>query len=184
MRTVGAAIIAMAIVLSGCAAGTPSPTSSEPPATAAEPTPDITGEVYTPIVTQVLDAPVPATMSDGRTHLAYELILSNATGSDVTIDDLRVLAPDGAPLGSFSGPTLLMKPIGVAAAVTTLSPGLQVVALLDVVLPEGATAPTALIHELALTVAVPNPPLTTATMTETMGPIEVSATPRSSSARH
>ena len=45
----------------------------------------------TPVLASVLDPPIPFKGSDGRTHLVYELELTNFTPSDLTIDRVDVL---------------------------------------------------------------------------------------------
>ena len=54
-------------------------------------------EQMTPLLLAVNDAPVPFHASDGRTHLVYELAMTNFSSGDVAIQKLEVLG-DGAVL--------------------------------------------------------------------------------------
>jgi hypothetical protein len=65
------------------------------PAMAQEPT-------LTPFVADVLWAPHPASGSDGRRHLVYELRIANTTASGLALDKVEVLdEPSGRPLLSL-----------------------------------------------------------------------------------
>ena len=49
---------------------------------------------FTPIVAEVLHAPIPFAGSDGRTHLVYELDATNFTSGKTAIKRLEVLDAD------------------------------------------------------------------------------------------
>ena len=46
----------------------------------------------TPLLLAVHDAPIPFRGSDGRTHLVYELWITNFSSGDATVEQVRVLA--------------------------------------------------------------------------------------------
>lgn len=74
-------------------------TSSAAPATSAGPA------VLTPVVADVVAAPIPVTGSDGRVHLVYELRLTNTGSQPATITSLQVKG-DGRTLVDLSGEAL------------------------------------------------------------------------------
>ncbi len=49
-------------------------------------------EEMTPLLLSVQDAPIPFTGSDSSTHLAYELLLTNFSSGDVTLEKVEILA--------------------------------------------------------------------------------------------
>src|SRR5215203_1847715 len=55
---------------------------------------DDASQDITPIVAEVPHAPIPFAGSDGRTHLVYELEMTNFTGGETTIEQLEVLDAD------------------------------------------------------------------------------------------
>ena len=66
-------------------------TSSSPPTSAA---PAAQAAAATPVLANVVAAPVPVSATDGKIHLAYELELVNAMGFDVTLTSLAVKSGD------------------------------------------------------------------------------------------
>ncbi len=52
--------------------------------------------MFTPIVASILAAPVPALSTDGKVHIAWELLLSNVVSQDVTIESVTAMADDAA----------------------------------------------------------------------------------------
>ena len=61
--------------------------------------------MLTPVVADVVAAPIPVTGSDGRVHLVYELRLTNTGSQPATITSLQVKG-DGRTLVDFSGDAL------------------------------------------------------------------------------
>ena len=54
-------------------------------------------EEMTPLLLSVQDAPIPFNGSDSSTHLVYELLLSNFSSGDVTIEKVTIIG-DGAEM--------------------------------------------------------------------------------------
>ena len=89
----------------------------------------------------------------GKTHLAYELHITNFSGSELVLKRLDVNG-DGAPLASFEGAelnSLLFRP-GATDAVDkrTIGPGLRAAAYLWITLDSDAKAPTSIRHRISV----------------------------------
>lgn len=143
---------------------TPAPEPALPPAAA------------TPMLADVVAAPIPVLGTDGKTHLAYELQVTNAMGFDVTLDS--VVVKDGErQLLSLDGERLTYRTrtLGGTAPTGKFGPAQAGLVWLDVVIDEGAPVPTALTHTLGVTLSKPMPPLLPPTMTEEgVAPVKVS----------
>ena len=86
---VAAVLIAGVAVLAGCTAApaaTPAPSIPEPAA----------AEQFTPLLASVLNPPIPVPTTDGRVHLAYELLLSNVLSQAVTVESVTAEADGNA----------------------------------------------------------------------------------------
>lgn len=85
---IGAAAL---LVITGCTATDAATTAppATPPAVLEVPA-VASGEAFTPVVGEVLAPPQLVPASDGLTHLAYELVLTNVLGQQVTIDSIVV----------------------------------------------------------------------------------------------
>jgi hypothetical protein len=131
----------------------------------------------TPVVASVIAAPIAVPTTDGKKHLAYELQLINAMGSDVTLKSLSVNA-GGEELLTLTGAglTYWTRALGAGQTPTaTLGPGQAGIVWLDVVLDGSAPVPTDLSHRIVVDLAKPMPPLLPATMTEDdVAPVTVS----------
>lgn len=156
-----------ALALAGCSsAQTPqseTATSTIPPA------------VPTPVIGSVLAAPIPVPATDGRTHLAYELMLTNPLSGNVTLDAVSVMDGDRRML-TLSGDSLKYwtRALGnPTAPANVLGPGQSATVWLDVVADDPSQVPTELTHALSITVAKPMPPLIPPKMTETIAPVTV-----------
>ena len=81
---------------------------------------------FTPLAAEVLAAPDAVLASDGRRHLAYELVLTNRTYplAKVTVRRVEAIA-GGRVIGGLSGKRLaaVMKPFGEMKPGATLRPG-------------------------------------------------------------
>lgn len=158
------ALLAAAIALTGCTATPPTPTA--PPTSAAA---QASTETFTPIVGRVLAAPAVAPSTDGRVHLAYELLLSNVLSQDVMIDEVVVTGASRALL-TLAGDDLApwMKVYGGASGSRTIGPGQQALVWLDVVVPALRDVPPTLAHTIRIRPTTPIPPVVGSPMTETL----------------
>jgi hypothetical protein len=145
-----------------------------PPATA--PVADASAESaheLTPILASVLDPPVPFEGSDGRTHLVYELQLTNFTPSDVTIDRVDVLdAARGEPVQTYGAPAVRdrLQTAGVRESAAGLGAAQMATLFVHVTLAPGKTVPGQLTHEVSATV---EGPAGTTSVTELVGQTSV-----------
>ncbi len=181
------AIVGATALLCSCAtptnpAATPTSTPpSMPPATdaTAAPTPTAAAAVQaTPVLANVVAAPVPVPTTDGKKHLAYELQLTNALDGDVTLKSLSVKGND-ANLLTLDGDRLAYwtRALGATQSpTTTLGPGRAGIVWLDVVLDASASVPTELTHTIVVELAKPMPPLLPANVSEDdVAPVTVSS---------
>jgi hypothetical protein len=139
-------------------------TSAAPPAMA------------TPLIGSVLAPPVPVPATDGRTHLAYELMVTNTLPGDVTMTSLTVQSGDKKIL-TLAGDNLKYwtRALGNSAAPTVVvGAGQSALVWLDVVIDQGAQVPADLTHSVNLNVSKPLPGLVPATLTQTVAPVTVS----------
>jgi Peptidase family M23 len=165
---VATTILTAVLTVSACSsASTPSnetTTTSTPPPMA------------TPLIGSVIAAPIPVPATDGRTHLAYELTLTNTLSGNTTVNALTARAGDKNLL-SLSGDNLKYwtRALGNSGTPTNvIGPGQSAIVWLDVVLDNGATPPTEITHSVDLTVAKPLPGLVPANLTQTVAPVTVS----------
>lgn len=170
------ALIAASLLVAACT-GAPAaaPAAAPTPATTvAAPTmavPDIppggiaASTKFTPLAVATLTTPSPVTGTDGQVHLAYELILTNATAAPVRVDRVDVLDADSQRvLLSMSGPQLAASsnPVAVGSepdgpdpgsAGTSIPGSTTAVVWLDVAV--AGPPPAALAHRLASVIAPP-----------------------------
>ncbi|MDT5082328.1 MAG: hypothetical protein QOJ80_6965, partial [Mycobacterium sp.] len=162
-------VVGVAVLIAGCGTDSKPTPSSE----AAAPTP---APAVTPVLATVVAPPVPVPATDGKVHLAYELQVTNAMGSDVTLASLEVKAGDRTLL-TLARDKLAYWTRALGAGTkptTTLGPGQAGVVWLDVVVDNGTPAPTELSHTIVVNVAKPMPPLIPATVSENVAPVTVS----------
>lgn len=107
-------------------------------------------EHMTPLLLAVQNAPVPFTGSDGRTHLVYELWLTNFSSGDAVIERVEMLG-DGAPLAALDAAAVAtrLQPAGERSATGTMAPSSSALLFLHVALAPGATIPRRLEHRVA-----------------------------------
>jgi hypothetical protein len=163
--------------LVGCAPGSePAGTapSSSTPAPATTGAPPAAAPVATPLLARVLAAPVPVPATDGRTHLVYELLLTNSMDQDVTVDSVLVRPGQGEPLLTLAGADLAdrTRVLGTTTPTGTLGPAQSALVWLDVSTGDGQ-APAELVHQVRVRPARPMPPLLPAEVTETVAPVTV-----------
>jgi hypothetical protein len=117
-------------------------------------------EQITPVVAYVLNPPQPVLASDGRQHLAYELILTNANRTAATATVRRIDALSGRRVvGSLAGARLaaVMLPFGSAKPGVKLNPGQGAFVLMDVTLARNAKVPNELVHRIQISLSPRNP---------------------------
>jgi len=145
--------------------------AAAPAARAAAPS-----EYWTPVVASVPAAPEPVLGSDGRVHLAYELLLTNRSflpPAKATVESLQVLG-GGKVVESLSGERLreLMVRFGEPTkAGATLGRGEAGFVLMDVTFKRGEKVPRRLTHRLRIATKPLN---TTAARSYLAGPTAVS----------
>ena len=129
--------------------------------------------------------PVPVTGTNGTVYLVYELYLTNATSTPVTIDSVQALDTDsGAVLQARSGADLVAharvigKPTsGTPASSVVLDGGQLAIIWVDPGVATGAALPTSLRHQVKVTFASAPNPLVPAELTEDVAATSVRALP-------
>jgi hypothetical protein len=127
------------------------------PATAAE--------QFTPVVASVVAPPQPVLASDGRRHLAYELLLINRSfnpPAKVALRSVKALA-GGKVVGSLTGKRLaaVTFPFGGTEPGSVLGKGEAAYVMMDVSFPPGAKVPRRLAHRISVAPQPPNPVVAT-----------------------
>lgn len=177
-----AAGLAALVALVGCTpsaeqASTETSVTTPAPVPAPAPTPGTpaaAAPIATPLLARVLAAPVPVPATDGRTHLVYELLLTNSMNQNITVDAVVVRPGDGDPLLTLAGAELAdrTRVLGTTAPTAELGPSQSALVWLDVITENGRT-PTELDHQVQVTLTQPMPPLLPAEVTETVAPVTV-----------
>ncbi|MFR9803088.1 hypothetical protein ACL02T_12390 [Pseudonocardia sp. RS010] len=104
VRRIGLVAALLLLVAAGCA-GAPAETA-QLLRSPAVPTGGIAPTTkFTPLSATTVTTPAPVLATDGKTHVTYELLLTNATSAPFTLDTVDVLADQGVVL-SLSGPEL------------------------------------------------------------------------------
>jgi Peptidase family M23 len=108
-------------------------------------------EQMTPLLLAVHDAPVPFSGSDSRTHLVYELAMTNFSSGDVSVQKVEVLG-DGAVLQTLDTTALAarLQPAGMRDSAGTLPKSTHALLFLNVILAPGAAVPRELSHRVAI----------------------------------
>lgn len=162
---------AIAALTVACVPPTQTPSAPTASTTAAR---DTGPSVVTPLMANVIAAPIPVPATDGKTHLAYELQLTNVLSQEVTLTSVDVRAGDRTLL-TLAGDRLAYwtRVLGNHEPTTKLGPAQSAAVWLDVVLDSGVAVPAELVHAIGVSVAQPQPPLFPAAMTETVAPVAV-----------
>jgi hypothetical protein len=115
-------------------------------------------EEMTPLLLSVQVAPIPFTGSDSAIHLAYEVLLTNFSSGDVTVEKVEVLG-DGVVLQTLDAAQIAtrLQPVGTREPVATLAKSTQALLFLHVILPEGKRAPRDLAHRVTARFAAAPP---------------------------
>jgi len=167
------ALLAITTLIVSCAPSseTPSAPSTSTTTAAAH---DTGPTVVTPLLASVIAAPIPVPATDGKVHLAYELLLTNVLNQGLTLTSVDVRAGDQTLL-NLAGDRLTYwtRTLGNSTSTTKLGPAQSAAVWLDVALDRGATIPAELVHGVGVSLAQPQPPLFPATMIETVAPVSV-----------
>ncbi|BBX85699.1 M23 family metallopeptidase [Mycolicibacterium aubagnense] len=166
-----ATALVLAATLTSCTPAPKSAETSSPPTSSTE----STAPIVTPVLADVVAAPIAVPATDGRVHLAYELLLTNSSPEPVTVDSVSVMGPAG-PLLQLSGAGLAYwtRTMGTRISTNNLGPGQRATVWLDVSLPAGSPVPQQLSHRVVVKVPKPMPPLVPPVVTENVAPVPVS----------
>lgn len=99
------------------------------------------GEIFSSITTQPISDPDPVLGADGRTHLAYELVVVNPSNLFITLDKVEAVDAAGRSLGAIEGERLAAMTRLYAGEGRTLPPGGSAVVFLDVSFAKGEPPP-------------------------------------------
>jgi Peptidase family M23 len=108
---------------------------------------------FTPIVAEVPHAPIPFEGSDGRTHLVYELEVTNFTSGKTAIERLEVLDADtGDAVATLNAREVAgrLQPAGLRETVDTLAPSMVANVFLHVSFDKANQVPERLVHRLSV----------------------------------
>ena len=121
----------------------------------------------TPVIQSVLSPPRSFLADDGRVHLEYELLLTNATPVSVKLASLEVLSGRGARIERLSGRRLQAATgwEGAKPPTTTLGPFTTGIAWIDLTFANANALPRRLEHRLTVNLppGLPAPPVITDT---------------------
>src|SRR6478672_11717736 len=139
-------VLVGALLLSSCSTSSTSPRSQQPP--------PVGGGQLTPLLDSTLSVPRWFTGTDEKTHLVYELLLTNAIPAPVTLSALEVRdANSGATLIRLAGDALLAA-TSLATSPDTptvlLPPSSVGIVWLDIPLGGAGAIPTAITHNLTI----------------------------------
>jgi murein DD-endopeptidase MepM/ murein hydrolase activator NlpD len=138
----------------------------------SSPTEDV--QALTPIVGEVPNAPIPFEGSDGRTHLVYELEVTNFSSGKTTIERLEVLdAGTKVAVATLEAKEVAarLQPAGFREPVDTLAPSTTAFVFLHVSFKKAGQVPERLVHRLSVKAAAAPPGQQQ--ITEKVAPTEV-----------
>jgi murein DD-endopeptidase MepM/ murein hydrolase activator NlpD len=110
-------------------------------------------QALTPIVGEVSKAPIPFEGSDGRTHLVYELEVTNFSNGKTTIQRLKVLDADtNEAVATLDAKEVAarLQPAGFREPVDSLAPSTTALVFLHVSFAKANQVPDRLIHRLSV----------------------------------
>ncbi len=172
-RRTFAVLLGVAVLTVACVPPTENPSA---PNTSTTPSaaPDTGPSVVTPLLASVIAPPIPVPATDGKVHLAYELLVTNVLNQELTLTSVDVRAADHSLL-NLAGDRLAYwtRVFGNPEPTTKLGPAQAAAVWLDVALDQGAAVPAELEHAIGVSLAQPKPPLFPATMTEDVAPVSV-----------
>jgi murein DD-endopeptidase MepM/ murein hydrolase activator NlpD len=117
----------------------------------SSPTKDV--QALTPIVGEVSNAPIPFEGSDGRTHLVYELEVTNFSSGKTTIQRLKVLdAGTKEVVATLDAKEVAarLQPAGFREPVDTLAPSMTALVFLHLSFEKADQVPERLVHRLSV----------------------------------
>jgi hypothetical protein len=117
-------------------------------------------EQITPLLLAVHDAPMPFNGSDGRTHLVYELWITNFSSGDAAVEQVDVLG-DGRLQAILDAAAIAarLQPAGQREARPALSSGATSLLFVHLTLDEAVPVPTRLSHQVRARIAAAPPGL-------------------------
>jgi hypothetical protein len=135
-----------------------------------------TSEEMTPLILSVPHAPVPFNGSDGRTHLVYELAMTNFSSREIVPEKVEILG-DGVVLQTLDAATIStrLQPAGERESTGSLAKGKHAMLFLNVALAPGASVPEQLTHRITARASAAPPGHQE--ITETGGPTAVDRQP-------
>jgi len=106
-------------------------------------------EAITPLLLKVHAPPIPFAGSDGRTHLVYELWMTNFSNGNATIEQVEVLG-DGSVVQALSAAEIAtrLQLAGQREPTGTMPAGTVALLFVHVMLPEGSVTPKMLTHRV------------------------------------
>jgi murein DD-endopeptidase MepM/ murein hydrolase activator NlpD len=106
-------------------------------------------DTITPLLLAVPNAPIPFAGSDGRTHLVYELQITNFSSGDALLKSVEAIG-DGKMLAAIDGAAVAgrLQPAGRRDASNTLMPSQQGLLFLHITLAADAPVPRRLAHRV------------------------------------
>ncbi|GEM_PF-1265052 len=171
--------LAALAMLAGCSSHAPSEGTRPMPSASAPsqaPSQTATTEAFTPIIARALSEPIATPASDGRTHLAYELQLTNTLSQTVALDGITV-SSDAGELLTLADRELAARTLVIGGGdPSSLGPGQSALVLLDVALDAsagttGTAFPSVLQHQLRITPQQAMPPVFDSPLTESLPPV-------------
>lgn len=106
-------------------------------------------QTMSPMLLSIRNAPIPFAGSDGRTHLVYELWMTNFSSGDAAVEQVQILG-DGHLIATLdkSHVAARLQPAGLRASSARMTPSSVALLFIHVVLPRGAAIPQRLSHEV------------------------------------
>jgi hypothetical protein len=176
-RSVIAVLGALALTVAACSSTNSrheNVAQSQSPTATTTSAPPPVPVALTPVLANVIAAPIPMPATDGKTHLVYELQLTNTLNQEVTLTSVTVHSGDQTLL-RMAGDTLAhwTRVLGTTTPTTKLGPGQGGALWLDVTLAKSASIPKDLVHTVSITIPKPSPPLIPAAMDEQVAAVTV-----------
>lgn len=98
-------------------------------------------EILSSLIVRPISAPNPVLSADGRVHLAYELLLNNASPLFITVDKIEALDPQGRVLRTLDGAHLKDMTMQHAGDPPVIPPGGSATVFMDVSFAQGQPLP-------------------------------------------